>query len=127
MSKHNYSQYSNKKNKGADSNSAVVEKTILIPADMIDDVAVVPEAAPEVEDVVVEAVNTPSTVKGVVSNCAKLNVRAYPSREADVVCVLDVTSEVEVYPEKSTYDWLCVCTVSGIEGYCMAKFVDVRQ
>ena len=135
LSKHNYSQYSSKKPANSDANS-VVEKTTLAPADLIDvsdvkmevEVPVIETTGastmPELTKETIDTVVLPKTIKGVVVNCAKLNVRAYPSRDAEVVCILDVTSEVEVYTEKSTYDWVCVCTVSGIEGYCMKKFID---
>ena len=136
LSKHNYSQYSNKKNVEGGV-SAKVAKTPLVPADLVstpvDDevihVIATPEIKMEVTNVepVIETVDTatlPKTVKGIVTNCARLNVRAYPSIDADVVCVLDVMSELEINTEKSTYDWLCVCTATGVDGYCMKKFVD---
>lgn len=123
MSKHNYSQYSNKKSKP--------DEPKLVPADLTPEVTEAPEVKMEVEEVTLvdESVDTvilPKTVKGIVSNCARLNVRAYPSIDAEIVCVLDVMSELEVNTDKSTYDWLSVCTATGIEGYCMKKFVDVH-
>lgn len=128
MSKHNYSQYSNKKNNTpAGDRPESIEKRTLAPIDL-DNMLDVPatKVIPEPIIKTVETVELPKSVKGVVANCAKLNVRAYPSRDADVVCVLDVTSEVEVFTEKSTYDWLYVCTVTGVEGYCMRKFIDAN-
>ena len=114
MSKHNYSQYSNKKkNDSADVKTSPVAITS-------------PKVKMEVE-LVEETVNTvalPNTVDGVVTNCAKLNVRAEPSTEADVVCVLDAMSEIKIDVTKSDAEWFKVCTVTGVEGYCMRKFVD---
>lgn len=133
MSKHNYSQYANKnKNPNktpkptvtevpevkmvAESEVKPVEATIVKP--------VIEPVAPMEETV--STVTLPETVKGIVSNCARLNVRAYPSLDAEVICILDVMSEVQVDPAKSTFDWLGICTASGIEGYCMRKFVDAQ-
>jgi SH3-like domain-containing protein len=122
LSKHNYSQYSDKKktnNTQSKSNKAV---TSTIPKSSS------PEVKIEVE-LVQETVNTvtlPKTVSGVVVNCAKLNVREEPSADADVVCVLDVMSEIKIDAAKSDNEWFKICTASGIEGYCMRKFVDAR-
>lgn len=134
MSKHNYSQYSSKKNSGKPGEAGVstkVAKPPLIPADL--------EPAPEVKMVVepseivampvlapeaVDTVTLPKNAKGIVTGCARLNVRAYPSLDAEVVCVLDAMSELEINTDKSTYNWLSVCTATGVEGYCMKKFID---
>ena len=35
--------------------------------------------------------------------------------------------ELKIDPATSTDDWYAVCTVTGIEGFCMKKFVAVRQ
>ncbi len=122
MSKHNYSQYSDKKktnNMQSKPNKAV---TSTIPKSSS------PEVKMEVE-LIQETVNTvtlPKTVAGVVVNCAKLNVREEPSADADVVCVLDVMSEIKVDVTKSDGEWLKVHTATGVEGYCMRKFVDAH-
>lgn len=117
MSRHNYSQYSaNKRN--ANSNPAIIETTSIQPAPVVEPV-LDPEVVPEVK---MEVTNT----KGVVVNCAKLNVREEPCIDADVVCVLNVMSEIEVNVAKSTDEWVYVCTAAGTEGYCMRKFVDVN-
>lgn len=130
--KHNYTQYSNKPK------SEVTEVKM----------ESIPKITPEIEklghkdpvgetgpigmpgvDLVNETVETkslPEMVEGVVSGCAKLNVRSDASLFADVVCTLDVMSEIMIDINKSTKDWLYVCTATGIEGYCMKKFVDAR-
>lgn len=121
MGKHNYSQYSNKNTTPA-AEPEVAETEVILE-----------NTAPEIE-VVEEAVATPEvkmepqpatkTVTGKVANCTKLNVRANPSTTADVVCVLDVASEVTIDKKQSTKDWFKVVTNTGIEGYCMRKFVE---
>lgn len=132
MSKHNYSQYSNKKN-----NPTVnVDKPQLVPIDLTPEEFDVPDVKMEVEavepvetmpELVIETVDTvtwPKTVKGIVVDCAKLNVRAKATTNADVVCVLNVASEIEIDVAKSNADWFYVYTATGAEGYCMKKFVN---
>lgn len=145
MSKHNYSQYSNKKhdsktgvvvNTMNDKNSAertmTTEKPVVEKPKVVTSVPPVAPIIPEVKTEVklinetVETVVLPKTVEGVVTNCAKLNVRAEPSTDAEVVCILDATSEIEIDVNKSSNEWFKVCTATGIEGYCMRKFVDAR-
>lgn len=111
MSKHNYSQYSNKKRDNS-------------PAEVKMETA--PVTKPVIMSEAVDTVALPKTVEGVVVNCAKLNVREEPNTEAEIVCVLDVTSEIEIDVEKSTTAWFKICTATGVEGYCMRKFVDAR-
>ena len=107
MPKHNYSQYSNTKKYD---NKPKTEESV--------------ELKMVVEDV--ETVILPKIVEGTVSNCAKLNVREKPSLDADIVCVLDVNSEMKVDVDKSTDEWFYVNTAVGIEGYCMRKFVNTK-
>lgn len=116
MSKHNYSQYSKKTNN---------PKPIAPEVKM--EVEPSKTSALPVHELVQETVDTvtlPKTVSGVVVDCAKLNVREEPSTDAQVVCVLDVMSEIKVDTEKSDNEWFKIYTANGIEGYCMRKFVD---
>lgn len=77
------------------------------------------------ETVEVNNVEVPETTNGVVTGCAKLNVRKEPSKEAEVLCVINELSAVVVTVEESTEDFYKVCTPSGIEGYCMKKFINI--
>lgn len=81
---------------------------------------------PSLANETVETVKIPETVIGMVSGCAKLNVRAEANLFSDVVCVLDNMSEIMINVDKSDKDWFYICTVSGIEGYCMRKFVEAH-
>ena len=121
MSKHNYSQYSNKNKPAEVENVEVVEEEVTPIVE--EETVIIPEIDQAEENV--ETVTLPAavTVTGQVVNCAKLNVRANPSAGADVVCVLDAASEIEINVEKSTSEWFNVCTATGVEGYCMRKFV----
>ena len=59
-------------------------------------------------------------VIGVVTDCLKLNIREKPTKDSRVVTV-------EIDMGDSNDDWYAVCTAAGIEGFCMKKFVAVRQ
>lgn len=114
MSKRNYTQYSNNKKKPA---------APVAPAEALKPIA--EAVAPmELVEETVETVTLPETVEGVVVNCAKLNVRAEPKANGEIVCVLDAKSEIKIDVAKSTNEWFKVCTVTGVEGYCMRKFID---
>lgn len=132
MSNHNYSQYSNnKKYKNPNHTRETAPVASAAPVARIVESAtevtkpVVETVVPMVETV--ETVTLPKTVEGVVTGCAKLNVRAEPSVTADVVCVLNAMSEIEIDVDKSTFEWFHICTASGIEGYCMRKFVEAHM
>lgn len=103
---HNYTQYSNKKKD---------ERKI-----EIEDKPARVEFIPET----VDTVTLPNTVEGIVINCGKLNVRANPDIDSDIVTVLNAMSEIEINVNESTGEWFKVCTATGIEGYCMREFVD---
>ena len=154
MSKHNYSQYSKKKNDGKsgavganapkntnniNDTKPKIEDPVIKPAPVkmelknenpvtMEQSTVAPVASvePAIEMVqeTVDTVTLPETVVGTVINCAKLNVRATPSINAEIVYVLDVMSEIQIDVVKSDNEWLKVCTATGVEGYCMRKFVD---
>ena len=84
----------------------------------------------EVEDIVSEPVFVDEPVKetktGVVEGCAKLNVRKAPNASADVVCIIAGGAEVVIDEDESSEDFYKICTVSGVEGYCMRKFIAIR-
>lgn len=125
MSKHNYSQYAKKNN---DAVQTAVEPEVTVTPAVVEDVethAVDVTVTPAVVEPTPE-VDKPVAVTGTVVNCAKLNVRAKADATADVLCVLDAASEIEVDVEKSTKDWVSVHTATGIEGYCMRKFINVN-
>ena len=83
-----------------------------------------PEA--ETNSVLAEEDTGPSLEIGVVSNCKKLNVRAEPDINADVICVIDKGTEVSIDMSESTEDFYAVYLVSGVEGYCMKEFIAVE-
>ena len=85
---------------------------------------------PEVveEDTRDEGVDVPQIFYGI-NNCKKLNVRTEPNKDADVVCVLDVTSTFEIEELESNPEWVKVTGDNGTEGfvgYCMKQYVAIK-
>ena len=117
MSKHNHSQYSK--------NTNPAEEVDVLIAPVVDTEPQV-EETPAVTDVVVETVPEPKDVEGTVVGCTKLNVRAYPSTNSNVVCVINANDVVSIDPDKSNKDWFKVLTSNGSVGFCMRKFVNAN-
>lgn len=67
------------------------------------------------------------TLIGVVTDCLKLNIREKPSKDSRVVTVVTCLDELEIDMSNSNDDWYAICTATGVEGFCMKKFVAVRQ
>lgn len=128
MSKHNYSQYSNKKSKSA-------ERVPLVPADLTE--VTDSEVKMEVKTVELGAIREairetielakPKIVTGTVANCAKLNIRVAPVAGAEVVTIVESGTKVSINVAKSTDEWFSVSVdngTDGFNGYCMKKFVE---
>lgn len=64
---------------------------------------------------------------GKIRDCDKLNVREEPTLEAKVVCKLDKLSEVYVDKSKSTRDFYKILTSTGVNGYCMKKYMSTKK
>jgi hypothetical protein len=126
LSKHNYTQYSNKKHRAAI--DEVTDKTSFAATfDTPLEVKMEPkfaDAEPETAFVIGTTIVTKTT--GIVTDCVKLNVRVAPVITATVACVLDANSEIEIDMTKSTDEWFHVTTAAGVEGYCMRMFVDTK-
>lgn len=94
---------------------AVEPEVDVLAEEKIEELAVEPEVVPE-----------PQSVVGVVTDCAKLNVRKAPSTDAEIVCVLMINTEVMVDKNESTDDFYKICTGAGVEGFCMKKFINIE-
>lgn len=68
----------------------------------------------------------PKKVKGTVVGCARLNVREQMNLKSAVLCVLPVFSEVKVIADEVHDEWYHVFTKTGIEGFCMKKYIAVK-
>lgn len=73
-----------------------------------------------------EIVEVPKAITGIVVDCAKLNVRKLPFTSADVRCVIKMGDKVVIDKDGSTDLFYKVCTATGVEGYCMCKYIEIR-
>lgn len=73
----------------------------------------------------VEEEETVKEIIGIITDCLKLNIRKTPDKDSEIVAIATCLEELRIDPSASTDDWYAVCTVSGIEGFCMKKFVAV--
>ena len=86
--------------------------------------AEVAEPIEAVEPAIEPAIETaPAPKIGRVFGCTSLNVRKAPKTNAVVICTINCHAEVEIDELESTDDFYKICTASGIEGYCMKKFI----
>ena len=120
--KHNYSQYSNKPKVVVD--DAKMES--YPHADPVGPLGVEGPTGYIPMNETIETKSLPETVSGMVVGCARLNVRSAANLFADVVCTLNAQSEIEINVEKSDKDWFYIYTATGIEGYCMRKYVEAH-
>lgn len=65
-------------------------------------------------------------IEGYVTDCIKLNIRKEPSLQADILCEVPVASKLAIDVEHSNDEWFSVVTESGVNGFCMAKYVNVK-
>ena len=128
MSKRNYSQYSKKNEAPVEEVAAEAVTPVEEIAEVTEPAIVVENAAPEIKIVeeTVETVAVPETVKGIVTGCTKLNVRKAAKLNAEPVEIIEAGAIVEIDPEKCTKDWFKVRTASGVEGFCMKKFINTK-
>lgn len=67
------------------------------------------------------------TKMGKVRKCLSLNVRKDPSLGAEILGEILLDSEIEINLAESTEDFYKICTVSGLEGFCMKKYIKVSS
>ena len=86
------------------------------------------EDAIEIDDSVSvdEIVEETESLVGVVSGCAKLNVRKEPNITSEPVCIVSEKTVLLIDQDLSTDEWYKVYTEAGIEGFCMKKYVTVN-
>ena len=86
------------------------------------------EDAIEIDDSVSadEIVEETESLIGVVSGCAKLNIRKEPNITSEPVCIVPEKSVLLIDQDLSTEEWYKVYTEAGMEGFCMKKYVTVN-
>ena len=124
---HNYTKYYNKPQGTPTTEPEVkapVEEPVVEETTVTPDETVTPQVDPEstVEPV---ADDKADTILGVVTECAKLNVRKEPLADAEVLTTIPLAAEVQVDISESTNGFYKVCTGAGVEGYCVEKYINI--
>lgn len=118
----NYNNYHNQNNRTSCQPTHIVETsstsavTNVQPAPVLD--------AEVVQPIIVEE---PKPVFGVVSGCAKLNIRKSPSPNGNVICTVNENTKLMIILDESTAEWYKVCNSAGLNGFCMKKYVTVEE
>lgn len=125
MSKHkDYTRYSNREQR---TETKLMEE---VETQVANTEFEVPTTEPEVEQLAMDEVVADSAVEdvtqvGVVVGCSKLNIRKEPSIKAEVIGQIPLNSKIVVYSDEVYQDFYRICTYSGVEGYCMKKFINL--
>lgn len=63
-----------------------------------------------------------------VCNCEKLCVRANPSKDSNILTIIDVGTVLECEQSEST-DWHSITKINGIPaiGYCMSRYLKTEE
>lgn len=81
----------------------------------------------ELTDITEEIEESINSITGIVSDCKKLRVRNAPGLDSNVICEIEVDSKVEIDESESTEDFYKICTETGIDGYCMKRFIKIES
>lgn len=68
--------------------------------------------------------NNTVRLKGIVTNCRKLNVRSRPSRDSDILTTVSEGTELTIGDEVSE-DFYAV-RKENLRGYCMKDYISVQ-
>lgn len=141
MGNKNYTNYSNNKNKPENKHEET--NTEFAVTEEIDGVHIRPVINGEIIDTPVEQIIQPEqnqeniddqsdepeqntvTPEGIV-DCEKLYVRKEATTNSEPITIINKSEEVSIDLNESTEDFYKVHTVSGIEGYCMKKYINVK-
>lgn len=69
----------------------------------------------------------PKYVMGIVTDCTRLSIRKRPESDSEILCKAEALSEVMIDYSKSNNKWFCVCTSAGIEGFCLRRFIAIKE
>lgn len=83
-----------------------------------------------VHDEIIEEIVTQAEAKvetGFVTGCERLNVRERASKDSKVLTIINKNEEVTIHhTETESVEFYRVSTSSGVEGFCMRKFITVK-
>lgn len=83
-------------------------------------------AEPIVEESSID-VEAEEVIKGVVCDCAQLNVRKEPSLVSNIEVIIPVGSEVDIIPSFKDGEWYKICTATKVDGYVMKPYVAIKE
>lgn len=63
---------------------------------------------------------------GTVMDCSSLNIRAKSNINSEIIATVKAGTELLIDKDESVNDWYKVYTETGIEGFCMKKYVSVH-
>ena len=120
MKPKNYSMFSKKSENNKNINDVVTEeKEEMINNGVVEDIEEI--SSNETEETVI------NLRKGIVIGCEKLNVREKPSKDSKALCIINKSEEVEIDMDAHvTSDFYKVITATGVEGYCMSKYINIK-
>lgn len=78
-------------------------------------------------DAVQEATQPDMLKAGSVTGAVRLNVRSAPRPNAPVAEIIALNDLVQVKTDETHKDFYAVITNSGIEGYCMKKYIKLKK
>lgn len=78
-------------------------------------------------DTIQEATQPDLMKTGTVTGAARLNVRSAPRPNAPVAEIIALNDIVKINTGETYKDFYAVVTASGIEGYCMKKFIKLKK
>lgn len=79
----------------------------------------------EVVNEPIEETVEPMMLEGAVSGCAQMYVRSEASVDSEPLGIIKCGTKVQIYESESTSDFYSVCTETGLEGFCMKKFISI--
>lgn len=92
--------------------------------EIVEEVAEMAEVEPEVVEEVVE--EPEDYAIGNVVDCKRLRIRKSPDADSAVLKEIENGTEVMIDLECSTGDFYSIVTESGVEGFCMKKFIKIQ-
>ena len=96
--------------------------------DLRREAGIVEEAAAEPLDQTLEETPKKESKVGIVANCEKLNLRRSPLKDsngANIITELLSGVAVVIDEDESAPDFYKVTTETGLEGYCMRRFIEL--
>lgn len=64
---------------------------------------------------------------GIVVNCETLKIRMSPNRYSETISEIAAGRELLVDNSQSNEEWFCVYLEFGVKGYCMRKYIEIKE